>query len=166
MNFITILILVVAVVAIVMGLRRGIVREAVSLCAIVAGVAVVRMFGDAATAVAEVAMGVEPGASSVSHYTASIVGCALLFVAVWIIVYLVGRMLRGVVHAVKLGIIDRLAGAAYCVAKYLLVLSLLLNFIYLLAPSAAMWGADPKAGVCGAILGYAPWLFGVIGQSA
>ena len=161
MNAITIIIFVVAIAALIYGYNRGIVREAGSLCAILLGIVACRLMGDTATAIASEVLGASAD-DTMSHYAAALLGNAALFVIVWLGVWAFARMLRGAVHTAHLGIVDRLCGSLFSAAKWLLVLSLLLNLIYIMAPHASMWGADPPQGAIKAVLGYAPWLFGAL----
>ncbi len=157
--------MIVTAIGLIFGFRRGIVREAVSLIAIVLGIMACRLFSAPATAAMSKLLGIDPSDASLSHYTASVLGCLVIFLIVWISVFLLGRILRGAVHAVKLGVLDSCIGALYCSGKWLLILSLLLNLIYLIAPAASMWGTNPPQGIIKACLGFAPWLFGIVTQS-
>lgn len=162
MNTLGVIIIIVAIVGLLYGFHRGIVREAVSLIAIVLGVIACRLFSEPATAAAAKFLGVTPESPSLSQYTASIAGCIVVFVVVWLGVYLVGRVIRGAVHAVRLGIIDSALGSIYCAGKWLLILSLLLNLLYLMFPVANFWGADPPQGIIKACLSFAPRIFGIV----
>lgn len=167
MNTLSIIILIVAVIAVIYGFRRGIVREAVSFCAIILGIMACRLFSEQATAAGAKLIGVNlENESASSHYAAAIVGSILVFIIVWLAVFLIGRLLRGAVKIVRLGIIDSIIGAIYCTSKWLLVLSLLLNLIFLMAPHAEFWGGDPPQGIPEVCLGFAPWLFGIVTQAA
>lgn len=165
MNTLSIIIVIVATIGIIYGYRRGIVREAVSLIAIILGIIACRLFSTPATCTAAKLLGLDSEGSSISHYTASVVGCLAIFIAVWAGVWLIGRVIRGAVHAVKLGVLDSSIGALYCSGKWTLILSLLLNIVYLIAPGASMWGADPPQGIIKACLAFAPWLFGIVSSS-
>lgn len=165
MNTLSVIILIVAISAMIYGFRRGIVREAVSFCAIILGVVACRLFSTQATAAGAKLIGVDIDSGGSSHYAAAIVGSILVFIIVWLAVFLIGRLLRGAVKFVRLGIVDSIIGAVYCTSKWLLVLSLLLNLLFLMVPHAGFWGTDPPQGIPEACLGFAPWLFGIVTQA-
>lgn len=165
MNTLSIIIVIIAVIGLIFGYRRGIVREAVSLIAIILGIMACRLFSEPATCAVARLLGLDSEGSSLSRYTAAVIGCMVIFIVVWIGIYLIGRVLRGAVHAIRLGLLDSCIGALYCSGKWTLILSLLLNLVYLIAPGASMWGADPPQGIIKACLGFAPWLFGIVSNS-
>ena len=150
--------------SLLIGFRRGIVKELGSLCGIVLAMLACRVFGEQATAVAASVMDVEEG-SAFSLYAASLVGRGALFLIVWLGVFVVARMLRAAIHAVSLGILDRMLGALFCCVKWNLVLSLMLNLIHIMAPNAGMWTPQQGKGVVDAWLAFAPWLFGTLSDA-
>lgn len=162
MNTLSIIIIIIAIASLIYGWHRGIVKEAMSLLAILLAIVACQVLGSTATSVAAHVMGLNDDSSAAAHYTASIVGCGVLFVGVWIGAFFLARMLRGAIKAVKLGVLDSLVGSFFCCAKWMLALSLVLNVIYLAVPHAAMWGADPPQGVIKGVLDFAPWLFGLL----
>jgi len=56
-----------------------------------------------------------------------IVAFALTFIAILIIVSLIGKMLTKIINEAQLGLLNKLAGAAFGVAKFALILSVILN---------------------------------------
>lgn len=166
MNIITILIIITLVASLIVGFRRGIVREVGSLCGIVLALLACRLFGDAATDVASTVLSVKEENSAFSHYAAAVVGRGCLFLLVWLGVYIVARLLRSAIHAVHLGILDRLTGALFCCLKWNLVLSLLLNLAHIVSPSSDIWTPAGGKAVVDSWLAFAPWLFGAIGGNA
>lgn len=120
---IDVIILVLLVVGGSIGFARGIVSQIGQIVAVVAGIICARMFGGEVAAW----FGGADGPTTLE----SVCGYGLAFVGAYFLVWLVARMLRGAFHAVKLGIIDRLAGALFKIAQWALVLSLCLN-VYLL----------------------------------
>ncbi|MCM1484524.1 MAG: CvpA family protein [Muribaculaceae bacterium] len=165
MNAIVILILIVLAGSLFMGFHRGIVKEVGSLCGMVIGLLVCRIFGSQATDAAASVLGVEPGALGFSLYTAAVVGRGVLFLLVWLGVYFLTRLLRSAIHAVRLGILDRVIGAVFCCVKWNVVLSLVLNLIHIVAPAAGMWSPASGKSLIDAWLAFAPWLFGAISDA-
>lgn len=166
MNIIIILIIITLVASLIVGFRRGIVREVGSLCGIVLALLACRMFGDAATDVAATVMNVSEENSAFSHYAAAVVGHGTLFLLVWLGVYIVARLLRSAIHAVKLGILDRMIGALFCCVKWNLVLSLLLNLAHIVSPASDIWAPAGGKAVIDSWLAFAPWVFGAISGAA
>ncbi len=67
-------------------------------------------------------------------------------------------------HAVLLGPLDRITGAAFAVAKYFLLVSLLLNLYIAVFPSARL---SEKSHLCGGRVvlltaRFAPWVLGAL----
>lgn len=161
MNGLTLFVIIIAIASLVYGYHRGIVREVSSLCAILLAIIACQLLGDEATSIAARIFGIDETGSSMSHYTAAIIGCGALFLIVWLGIWFLARMVSGAVKAVHLGVIDSAAGALFSCAKWMLALSLVLNLIYIVAPNAAMWGGEPSGPVKG-VLEFAPWLLGVL----
>jgi len=124
MSALDILILCVGGGALVMGYMRGIVAQVGQIVAVVAGVVVSRMFGPVLSSLLA-AGGDTSAATDISGYIVAFVGA---YLAVWLIF----RLARRTVHGLHLGVVDRLAGAAFKAAQWLLVLSMVLNVWFLI----------------------------------
>lgn len=166
MNILSIIIILVGAGALIYGYQRGIVKEAVSLVSLLLGIVACRLFGAEAAAGAARLLGHDPEAGGLSHYADIVIGYGMLLVIVWVAVYFLGRMVRGVVRAVHLGLIERLAGSLYVCAKWMLIMSMALNLVYLIAPHASFWGSDPPSGIAEAVLAFGPWLLGALSAAA
>ncbi len=68
------------------------------------------------------------------------------FVIVVILIYLLGRFLTGVVKTVGLGIVNRLAGVLFGIAKGLLIASLLFLLFTRIDPHESLFKASHKKG--------------------
>jgi len=122
---IDILILVIVVVGGVIGFNKGIVSQVGQIVAVVAGVISARIFGEG---LADMISGAgAPGAVD------TVSGYGVAFLAAYCLAWLVVRMVRKVFHTVHLGIVDRLAGAAFKIAQWSLLLSLAINFVLLVS---------------------------------
>lgn len=161
MNTLNIIVIILLVLSFIYGCSRGIVREVASIAGIVLGVIACRMFGDVATDMAMQMMSLDANEST-SSYAASIVGNGLLFGAVWLLVYLLARMVRGAIHAIRLGFVDRLCGGIFSAAKWMLVVSFVLNMLLVVAPEADFWGAHPHDPLIKGVLDFAPYLLGIV----
>ena len=118
-----IIIWVVIGVAALLGYRRGMVGQIGQLLALLVGVLAARMFGDN---VARFIAGAS--APDMIDYVAAY---GVVFIAAYLLTWTVARVLRKVIRAVSLGIVDRLCGALFKACLWTLALSLVLN-LYLI----------------------------------
>lgn len=147
MSVIDLLILAAVVGAVIQGLRRGLIGQVGSIAAIVIALIGCRMFG-----------GVLSGLFPESHPAlADILSNAVVYVVLYLGVLFVARALKFAVHAVLLGPIDRLAGVVFAVAKWVVGLSVLLNAVFAIAPSAK----PAESPATDAVTAVAPWLWGI-----
>ena len=119
MSAIDILILVVVGVAVIMGFTRGIIGQVGQIAGLIGGIIAARLFGSRLAAFFA-------GQEAPSAFD-NVAGYVVVFLLAYFAVWLVARFIRGTVHAVHLGIIDRLAGAVFKGALWLLMLSIVLN---------------------------------------
>ncbi len=122
MEAIDIILLVVVVVGGIMGFSKGIVAQLGSIAALIAGVIAARLLGP--TVVDFISDG--------SSIFGTVAGYGLAFAVAYLAVFAIARLLKLTIHTLCLGIVDRLAGAAFKILEWGLVLSLALN-VYLLA---------------------------------
>lgn len=137
MSAFNLIVLAVAGIAFVLGLRKGLIAQAGQIIALVAGIIACRTLGPMAV---EWLSADNPAESSGAD---SALAYALTFLLVYAAVLLVARLIRGVVHAVHLSILDRLGGAVFKAGVWLLILSIALNVWAALAPSSDL--TDVKA---------------------
>ena len=145
------------------GFRKGIIKQLGSLAAIVIAIIACRTLGQP---VAEMLSGSNPDwqASAVSRATVSIIANALVYLVAYYGVILIAKLMRMVSHAVLLGPLDRITGAAFAVGKYFLLVSLLLNLYIAVFPSARL---SEKSHLCdGRVVlltaRFAPWVLGAL----
>lgn len=124
MNAIDILILVIVAVGGVMGFSKGLLSQLGQIAAVVLGIISARFFGDTLT-------GLFAGNDAPTALD-SVCGYGVAFLTAYCLAWLVARMVRGVIHTVHLGILDRPGGAAFKIARGL-ILSLALNFYLLIS---------------------------------
>lgn len=123
MTAIDIILLFITLVALFTGAMKGFTQQLGTLAGLVLGILACRVFGPDVAAWFT-------GMSS-SHptlMTAAAYFC--LFVAVFLGAALVARMIYAILKAVKLGFVNRVAGALFRAALWLIVTSLLIN-VYL-----------------------------------
>lgn len=159
MAAIDIILLLIFIVSAWLGFRKGIITQLGSVAAIVIAIIACRMFGGT---VGELLFGSHPEweNSSLSRYGVSIVANCLIYVVVYYAVIIVAKLLRTVSHAILLGPVDRIAGAAFSIAKYGLLVSLLLNLYVVLFPNTTLLSRSRlgEGKAVELVIGFAPWL--------
>lgn len=165
MSVTDIIIVIIFAGAVVLGYRKGVIRQAGSLCGVVGGILACRSLGDKATALATEWLGADvAGNSSADIYVASVVGNVALFLLVWFGIWVFSLILRKAVHTLFLGPVDGIAGSAFMAFKWFLVMSLLLNLYKIGWPDSPLFESSRLFGgeAFRAIIGLAPWLWGLV----
>lgn len=163
MSTLDIVILIIFAASILYGLKRGVIAQLGSVGGILAGIVACHLFGDSAAALTGRLLGTE---SASACYVNSVMANVTLFIAGYLLTRLIAKLLHAVVHAVFLGIIDRIAGALFSIFSWFLIFSIALNVWQVLTPStdiaASSRLSDGKA--ARAIIDLAPNVLG--GQTA
>ncbi|MBR2609022.1 MAG: CvpA family protein [Bacteroidales bacterium] len=115
MNILDIIILVCLVPAVVVGLWKGFISQAISLISIIVGVWASARF---ANIVGEWLVKY----LTVSESVIKVISFILILVVVIVVLYLVGRMLEGVIKLVTLGWLNKLLGVIFSLAKCVIIL--------------------------------------------
>ena len=119
MNILDGIILIALIPAIIQGLRKGFISQAISIISIVAGIWASARFANIVT-------------EWVSQYiTASeqvlkIIAFALILVVVFIVLGLLGRLLESILKIVMLGWINKLLGLLFSLLKAVLIIGLII----------------------------------------
>lgn len=137
MNAFNLLVIIVVGVAAVLGFRKGIIAQAGQIAALVAGVVACRMFGT------EAAHWIGAAGDKAPSTGDTVLGYAAVFLVFYFGVLLIAHLVRGVVHGVHLGILDRGAGAMFKVCLWTLLLSVALNIWAVVTPDSDL--TDTKA---------------------
>lgn len=157
MSAIDILILVVVGVGAVMGFTRGIIGQVGQIAGVIGGIIASRLFGSRLAAFFA-------GQDAPSAFD-NVAGYVVVFLLAYLGIWLVARLVRGTVHAVHLGIVDRVAGAIFKGALWLLMLSMVLNFYIIVSGDVADLH-NAKAPWREATVRFAPAVLGYIGHAA
>lgn len=162
MAFIDILILIVTAIGGILGFMKGIIRGAGTVVGALAGIFACHVCGSGAyklllRGVPDVAE--LPGAP----YTGTILAYILLFLVVYLAIVILAGILCKAVHAVHLSTLDRVGGAAFGAFKYLLLLSVALNGIYVLSPTLSIFHTSGLLGgdFFKLVMNLAPWVWGL-----
>ena len=119
MNILDAIILIALIPAIIQGLRKGFISQAISIISIVAGIWASARFANIVT-------------EWISQYiTASeqilkIIAFALILVVVFIVLGLLGRLLESILKIVMLGWINKLLGLLFSLLKAVLIIGLII----------------------------------------
>ena len=119
MNILDIILLICFVPAIIQGLRKGFITQAISLVSIIFGVwASARFSAVVSSWVAQYI--------SVSDQALKIISFAMILIAVFVILGLIGKLLEGVFNLVMLGWLNRVLGLVFALFKAFVIVGLLI----------------------------------------
>jgi membrane protein required for colicin V production len=119
MNILDIILLICFVPALIQGIRKGFIAQAISIISIVAGIWASARFADVVSAwVAQYI--------TASEQVMKVVAFALILVVVFIVLGLVGRLLEGLFNLVLLGWVNKLLGVVFALLKTALIIGLLI----------------------------------------
>ena len=119
MNILDIIILICFVPAVIQGLRKGFISQAISLVSIIAGVWASARF-------AEVTSQFLAQYITVSEQAMKVISFAVILTAVFLILGLIGRMLEGLFNLVMLGWLNKLLGLIFALLKAAIITGLLI----------------------------------------
>lgn len=157
MTTLDVLILIVFIGAVAVGFWRGIIVQVGAVGALIFGVVVCRLFG------AQLARAIA-GAGTAPDTMDVVLAKVILFVAGYLGVRLVARLLKKTTHALSLGALDRLGGVVFSIFQWMLVLSILLNLWMVVKPEPPVaqlstlangHAAETIVGLAPAVLGWA-----------
>ncbi len=145
MTLIDSILLLILLGSLVIGWRKGLVRQMASLVSWVVGIVVCLFFGDEIT---RVFLALNPEAANwpLSSITVKAVSLSLFFLLFTLTLRVVSYLTRKVIKAANLGCVDRVGGAALFMFKYLMVVSIVLNLLYAYNPDASTFGTRHALG--------------------
>lgn len=150
------IILAILAAAAVWGYMQGLIHQIGSVAGLFVAIVVCRIFGDEAAewSCSDIAPGSDTTFITILTYIA-------LGLAAYLGTWLVARMLRGLIHhGLKAGIIDKLAGAAYKVLLWGIMVSLLYNLYICVVPKSAPQSDSEEDVWKQRVLEFAPAIFG------
>ena len=154
MTTLDIVLLIVFVVSVVLGFRKGVIVQAGSLGGIILGVLLCHLFG--ARCAAFIA------GSGAPTYIDNVLGNIIVFIVGYLSVRAVAHFFKQLTHALALGGLDRIAGAIFSLFQWMLVLSILLNLWHMVKPSTNFLAMSTLGNghAIEAVMGLAPALLG------
>ena len=117
MNILDIIILICLVPAVIQGIRKGLISQVIGIISLIVGVWASAKFADIV------------GVWLAQYLTASeqilkVVSFALILIAVFIVLGLIGKLLEGIIKLIMLGWLNKLLGVIFAMIKCLLILGL------------------------------------------
>ncbi len=157
MAFIDIIILALIAIGGLRGYMRGLTMSIGGVAGLIIGILACRMFGGP---VSEAFAASHP---ETEHYITTISAYIVVFLIFYFGIKLVAYLLKSSFSAIHLGGFDRLGGIAFGALKYLLMLSVILNAIYVIAPHASLFHTSHlmDGAVFTLVMQMAPWAWGV-----
>ncbi|MBO5709556.1 MAG: CvpA family protein [Bacteroidales bacterium] len=119
MSILDIILLICFIPALVQGVRKGFIAQAISIASIIVGIWASSRF-------AEVVSEWLGKYITVSDQVMKVVAFALIFIAVFLVLAAVGKLLEGMFKMVTLGWLNRLAGLVFALLKTSLILGILI----------------------------------------
>ena len=155
MTTLDIVLIIVFVVSVVLGFRKGIIVQAGSLGGIIFGVVLCHFFGDRCAMLLA-------GAGETPGYVDCVLANIIVFVAGYLSVKAVAHFCKELTHALALGGLDRIGGAVFSLFQWMLVLSIVLNLWQMVKPSAnfAAHSTLGNGHAIEAVMGLAPAMLG------
>jgi len=139
MTFVDAIIILIILAGLVMGYSKGLIKQASSIIAWVAGIVVCYWQSDAVTALFTQLV---PNAVNwpMASVTVKIVALAFTFLAIMLLLRVVSYLLRGLLKVTRTRSLDRWGGAILFAFKYLFLLSIVLNLLYAINPNFSTFG--------------------------
>lgn len=119
MNILDIILLICLVPAVVQGLRKGFISQAISIVSLISGIWMSAKFADIVTEWISKYL-------TASEQVLKFISFILILIGVFVILGLLGRLLEASFKLVMLGWLNRVLGLVFSLAKTLLLLSLLI----------------------------------------
>ena len=139
MTLVDAILILIVLGGLVLGYRRGLVRQLSSLVSWVVAIILSYKCGDLAH---DLFLALVPNAAQwpLSSITVKTVSLAFAFLIVLVAVRLIMRLFKSTLDAVKLGFLDKAAGSLLFMFKYTFVVSIALNLLYAVNPDMDTFG--------------------------
>ncbi|MBD5295498.1 MAG: CvpA family protein [Bacteroides sp.] len=151
----------VAAWGVIRGYRRGLTGMVTSVLGMAFGIVCSHIFVDASTEIMLQMLSTH-ATSRGAVYLASNLGCGAVFFLVYFLFRSVTGIIRTAMAAAGSGLLDSLLGTMFCVANYLLMLSICYNVYIGIHPDSALmrYGKADDGNICAAVVWLAPAALG------
>ena len=119
MNILDIILLICFIPALVQGIRKGFIAQAISIISIIVGIWASARFAD-------VVAGWVAQYLTASEQVMKVVAFALILIVVFFVLGLIGKMLEGIFNFVLLGWLNKLLGVVFALLKTALIVGLVI----------------------------------------
>ncbi|MBQ3607760.1 MAG: CvpA family protein [Bacteroidales bacterium] len=119
MNILDIILLICFIPALVQGIRKGFIAQAISIISIIVGIWASARFAD-------VVAGWIAQYITASEQVMKVVAFALILIVVFFLLGLIGKMLEGIFNFVLLGWLNKLLGVVFALLKTALIVGLVI----------------------------------------
>lgn len=156
-----IVVIVIAAVAVIKGFRSGFTGQVSGVLGFAFGTVCTHVFSDQSEAFMRAMLpGLEGHVGSAFIY--SVTSAALVYIVVYLLFKILTKVLRSAMQVFYVGMLDRLLGAAFCLAKYMLLLSIVYNLIVCVNPSSQLmkYATSDDGNVVECVMLLAPGLLG------
>ena len=119
MNIFDVVVIVALAWSAISGFSKGFIVQVFSLAALVLGVYLAYKLSHFVAGFIASSLSTDPMFTDIIAFT-------ITFVGVWVLIYMLGKIVHQIVQAVMLGLVNRILGAAFGFLKMTLILSILL----------------------------------------
>lgn len=157
-------VIIVAILAIVRGYRRGLTGEVTSVLGLAFGVVCAHIFIPGFSGVIEGFIGASRLESGGSYLATNLAG-AIIFFAVYLIFRSITGIVRSAMSMMGTSLLDSLLGALFCLFNYLLMLSAVMNVAVGWNPASPLMrdGRSDDGNVVALVIRIAPATLGAVG---
>lgn len=161
MEILDIVILAVFAGSLIYGAWRGLVVQMGAIAGVVVGILFCRLFGEWGAGVVGSALPSLSSSPEIAGYINSVIANVILFAVGYVTTRLLALLVKAVVEAVFMGVVDRILGALFSIFEWMLVLSLALNLWQAFSSTSVIAGSRLAGGkAAAAVIDLAPTVFG------
>lgn len=136
-TFFHIIVIIAAIAGVVLGFRKGLLRQLAGLLGFGFGIVCCRLFVSQASAWISEAFPSLQG-KFYSEFVCSTLAAVFIFIAVYFAFCCLARILKTLLSAIHVGVVNSVLGAAFGMLKYVFGVSLLFNLILCITPQSSL----------------------------
>ena len=159
MNTLDLVVLVIIVISAIYGYYKGVLSQLGSVAGVFFGIICCRLFGDTFSKFLTNTFADSTSAAATTEFLNNVIAHVLVFVLAYLSMRIVASMMSKILSTIKLGVVNRVAGAIFAPIQWLVILSLLLNVWIAISPDTKL--VSSSAGVAtDVVVNLAPDVFG------